>query len=46
MNYRLFTSLLLVAVLTALYLWWSQPEGDAPTEPPPAPESIGQLKIF
>lgn len=46
MNYRLFTSLLLVAVLTALYLWWSQPEGSDSTGQPPKPDSIGQLKIF
>lgn len=43
MNYRLFTSLLLMAVLTALYLWFCPPEE---TDTTPTPVPLGSLKIL
>jgi len=49
MNYRLFTSLLLMAVLTVLYLWWSPTDDTTATTPgteagqPTGP--LGTLKI-
>lgn len=51
MNYRLFTSLLLMAVLAGLYLWWSQPEEPPTAAAAPAPAGqghapLGQLRIF
>ncbi|MEY2874637.1 MAG: hypothetical protein RLZZ373_2008 [Pseudomonadota bacterium] len=53
MNYRLLTSLLLMAVLVGLYLWWSPPEEPATAPAPaasqgsgPEPGPLGKLKIF
>lgn len=48
MNYRLVTSLLLMAVLTALYLWWCPPEETAAPgiEAGQRTGPLGSLKIL
>lgn len=54
MNYRLFTSLLLMAVLTALYLWFCPPDDTAATKSTTTPGTeagqrtgpLGSLKIL
>ncbi len=54
MNYRLFTSLLLMAVLTCVYLWTADPDVQ-PADPAPAAApstdqgttpGLGRIKIF
>ena len=42
MNYRLFTSLLLMAVLTALYLWFCPPDDTAATKSTTTPGTTGR----
>ena len=48
MNYRLFASLLLMAVLAGLYLWWVHPDESAVTSgaPASAPAPASPVRIY